>query len=120
MEVIDITLYNAIVKVKDKKGTCVAGHEVGDIFEISGKLGVEDVYRIVNGKAKRGRICGLAFVSLYPQLLALRLGAEIHWAQEGKILVSCPDAINLVIFEMEKGKQIERGKESPSYPMNEE
>jgi len=114
-----MALYNVIVRVLDKEGTCVAGHEIGDTFEISGKVGVDDVYRIVSGKAKRGRICGLAFVSLYPQLLSLRLGAEIHWAKDGKISVSCPDAINLVIFEMERGKQIERGKESPSYPIEE-
>lgn len=87
--------YKVYITVISQRGRCAAGHKVGDVIEVTGPL------------ITKGSICNSALVAIFPEILALRLGAEIPWAKEGKVKVACPDAENPVIFEIYRGERID-------------
>ncbi|MDD5126833.1 MAG: TIGR04076 family protein [Dehalococcoidales bacterium] len=80
------------VKVVSQKGTCAAGHKVGDKFTMGGE------------KTPAG-VCPWAFYTLFPFATVLEFGGSFPWEKEpGKTTVACPDSGNPVVFELSRKK----------------
>jgi len=78
--------YDVSVKVISQKGTCDAGHKVGDEW-------------IISHKTPEG-ICPVAYNALYPFACALAFGGAFPWETDPDMTtVACPDAQNPVVFE---------------------
>ena len=81
-----------IAKVISQKGTCSAGHKVGDKFSI--------------GELTPNGMCAWAYHSLYPFSTVLRFGGSFPWEPDSdKSVVACPDPDNPVLFELKRGKK---------------
>ena len=77
-------------KVISVKGTCGAGHKVGDIITFTEK-GVE------------GKICIHALYSMLPAVFAMMFEARFPWLENPeKKTHPCTDAANPVVFEIER------------------
>ncbi len=84
-------MFSVKIKVISQKGTCGAGHKVGDEFDCSGNT--------------PGGICIFAFNALMPFLLPLMFGGIFPWSgNPDKIEAVCPDALNPVVFELQRIK----------------
>ena len=78
-----------IAKVISQKGTCEAGHKVGDKFVI--------------GQTTPMGMCSWAFYTLFPFAETLEFGGKFPWEKDPKkAKVACPDADNPVVFELKK------------------
>ena len=76
-----------IARVISQKGTCEAGHRVGDEFVI--------------GQETPNGMCSWAFYALFPFAEVLRFGGAFPWeADKSKATVACPDPDNPVVFEL--------------------
>ena len=76
-----------IAEVISQKGTCAAGHKVGDKFTI--------------GQQTVPNLCSWAFYSLFPFAEVLQFGGSFPWENErSKATVACPDPENPVVFEL--------------------
>ncbi len=81
---------NVMAKVISQKGTCEAGHTVGDEF-------------IIGQKTPPG-ICSWAFYALFPFAEILQFGGSFHWEKDpNKAIIACPDPANPVVFELRRG-----------------
>jgi uncharacterized repeat protein (TIGR04076 family) len=81
---------DVIAKVISQKGTCEAGHRVGDEF-------------VIGEKTPPG-LCSWAFHTLFPFAEVLRFGGSFPWEEDpNKATVACPDPANPVIFELRRG-----------------
>ena len=81
--------YKVSVKVISQKGTCEAGHKVGDRW-------------IIGEKTPEG-LCIFAFGSLLPFIMPLMFGASFPWEKDPDMTtVACPDADNPVVFELRR------------------
>lgn len=90
--------YQVIVTVRAVHGHCKFGHQVGDQV-------------IFDGETVDGRICISALYSFLPKVFAMRYGADFPWLDaEHKDVAThaCPDAHNLVVFEIRRLKASER------------
>ena len=82
-------MYPVKIKVISQKGTCEAGHKVGDEFECIGLL--------------PGGVCLFAFNSIMPFMMPLMFGGAFPWSQDSdKVDAACPDAENPVVFELRR------------------
>ncbi len=80
-----------IAKVVSQKGSCSAGHKVGDEFEI--------------GHVTPTGICTFALQALYPFATVLEYGGAFPWENDpDKTRVACPDPGNPVVFELRRLK----------------
>jgi len=78
-----------IAKVISQKGTCEAGHVVGDEF--------------VMGQETPPGICSWAFCTLFPFAEVLQFGGSFPWENDPyKATIACPDPENQVIFELRR------------------
>ena len=76
-------------RVISQKGTCVAGHKVGDEFDI--------------GELTPAGICPWAFHAFFPFAEVLQYGGSFPWESDpDKATVACPDADNPVVFELSR------------------
>jgi uncharacterized repeat protein (TIGR04076 family) len=81
---------DVIAKVISQRGTCEAGHRVGDEF-------------IIGQKTPPG-FCSWAFYTLFPFAEVLQFGGSFPWEENpNRATVACPDAANPVIFELRRG-----------------
>jgi uncharacterized repeat protein (TIGR04076 family) len=81
---------DVIAKVISQRGTCEAGHRVGDEF-------------IIGQKTPPG-LCSWAFYTLFPFAEVLQFGGSFPWEEDpNKATVACPDPTNPVIFELRRG-----------------
>ena len=79
-----------IAEVISQKGTCAAGHRVGDKF-------------IIGQKTPAG-LCSWALSSLFPFAEVLQFGGSFPWEKDpNKATVACPDPENPVVFELRRG-----------------
>jgi uncharacterized repeat protein (TIGR04076 family) len=89
-------LPRVVLKIVSVKGTCNAGHKVGQEFDLSKEftLGYRE-----DGKA----LCPSAFHAVFPAWRVLRFGGEMPW-EENKDLahVACPDPVNPVVMELKR------------------
>ena len=80
---------DVIAEVISQKGTCVAGHKVGDKFII--------------GQRTPSDLCSWAFYSLFPFAEVLQFGGSFPWENDrNKATVACPDPKNPVVFELRR------------------
>ena len=78
-----------IARVISQKGTCAAGHKVGDEFVIGEKTPPD--------------LCSWAFYSLFPFAIVLQFGGSFPWGEDpNKTTVTCPDPTNPVVFELRR------------------
>jgi uncharacterized repeat protein (TIGR04076 family) len=79
-----------IAVVVSQKGSCSAGHNVGDQFAI--------------GQTTPAGLCSWAFTSLFPFAEVLEFGGSFPWEKDpDKATVACPDRDNPVVFELRRG-----------------
>jgi uncharacterized repeat protein (TIGR04076 family) len=80
-----------IAKVISQKGTCAAGHKLGDEF-------------VIGEKTPPG-LCVWAFYSLFPFASALQFGGSFPWEDDpDRTTIACPDPTNPVVFELRRTK----------------
>lgn len=80
------------VKVISQKGTCDAGHKVGDTIHFA-------------EKNIDGQICIHALYAILPKIFAMMFDARFPWLENPDISTSaCPDAANPVVFEISRTK----------------
>ncbi len=80
-----------IARVISQKGTCQAGHKVGDEF----------VLRQITPPG----LCSWAFHALFPFAQVLEFGGSFPWEKDpDKAMVACPDPDNPVVFELRRVK----------------
>jgi uncharacterized repeat protein (TIGR04076 family) len=85
-----------VLKITSVKGTCAAGHKVGDEFDLSKDF---IVGYSGNGKA----LCPAALYAAYPNWRILRFGGELPWAEDKDMTqVACPDPLNPVVMELRR------------------
>ena len=76
-----------------KKGTCTAGHKIGDKFEKP-----ED----------RNKICSAAYHTMYPYIIGLQAGGSFPWEDDPDVVtLCCPDYKNPVVFKITRKKSSE-------------
>jgi len=77
-------------KVISQKGTCEAGHRMGDEYDITDKT--------------PPGMCSWAFYTLFPFAEVLQFGGSFPWEEDpDKTTVACPDPGNPVVFELRRG-----------------
>ena len=87
-----------ILKIISVKGTCAAGHFVGQEFDLS-----KDFLLGVSGDPRA--ICPSAFHAVFPSWRVLRHGGEFPWEEDReKTTIACPDPINPVVMELRRVK----------------
>jgi uncharacterized repeat protein (TIGR04076 family) len=64
------------------KGTCGAGHNVGDKFRIS--------------CWDTGGLCGFFYHDIFPNLNVMQFGGKYPWGSGDEMVLECPDRENLV------------------------
>lgn len=85
--------YVVTAEVKTIKGKCPY-YKVGDKVEFI-------------GNEVKGRICHSALHSIYPIAFGLEFGATYPWSKVSDTdLVACPDPLNLVVFEIKRGRKL--------------
>ena len=78
-----------IARVVSQKGSCEAGHRVGDEF-------------VIGQKTPPG-MCAWAFYTLFPFAEVLEFGGHFPWeADPAKTTVACPDPANPVVWELRR------------------
>ena len=78
-----------VAKVISQRGTCEAGHRVGDEF-------------VIGQKAPLG-ICSWAFYTLFPFAEVLQFGGSFPWEKDpNRATIACPDPENPVLFELRR------------------
>ena len=78
-----------IATVISQKGSCAAGHKVGDEF-------------IIGQKTPAG-LCSWAFSAIFPFAEVLEFGGSFPWEKDkDKAIVACPDPENPVVFEVRR------------------
>ena len=76
-------------KVVSQKGTCSAGHKVGDEFTI--------------GQKTPPGMCSWAFYTLFPFAEVMQFGGSFPWEKDpNKTTVACPDPENPVVFGLRR------------------
>jgi len=84
--------YQVKAKVISQKGTCSAGHKIGDEFII--------------GDTLPAGMCSWAFYAMFPFAAALQSGGTFPWEKDAdKTTVACPDAESPVVFELTRIKK---------------
>lgn len=83
--------YKISATVMESKGTCSAGHQVGDTFSIC----CHDP----------GGLCGFFFHAIFPDLMTFQFGGNLPWWEGDTIQVQCPDLHNLVTLKLERSKR---------------
>ena len=85
-------VYDVAIRVISQKGTCDAGHKVGDEWLIKGK----------ECKAPPG-LCLFALSSLSPLVKVLMYGGVFPWDSDPDVTTcACLDADNPVVFELRR------------------
>jgi uncharacterized repeat protein (TIGR04076 family) len=73
------------------KGTCSAGHQVGDTLALS----CHD----------SGGLCGFFYHHIFPDLQTFQFGGSLPWWKGDTIELQCPDSNNPVILRLERSKR---------------
>lgn len=81
--------YDVEVKVISQKGSCGAGHKVGDKW-------------IVSGSTPAG-ICNAAYHDMYPGIRTYQYGGILPWTKDPDVTqLACSDNENPVVFELRR------------------
>jgi uncharacterized repeat protein (TIGR04076 family) len=74
--------------VKCIKGTCNAGHKVGDVMSVSAR--------------NTAGMCGYLYHATHPTILMLQFGGNVPWGPSDTVELHCPDPINLLTVELKR------------------
>jgi len=82
--------YRVVGTIKSVKGTCGAGHKVGDTFELSGH--------------SSAGLCGFFYHDLFPYIIMLQFGGGFppEWGNPDVVELDCMDKWNLVTIELRR------------------
>lgn len=84
-------MYDVVARVISQKGTCAAGHKVGDEFVI--------------GQKTPSDLCSWVFHTLFPFAQVLQFGGSLPWEDDpDRATVACPDPGNSVVFELRRSQ----------------
>ena len=84
--------YDVIARVISQKGTCAAGHKVGDEW-------------LIGSKTPEG-MCLSAFHTMFHYARVLMFGGAFPWSNDpDATTAACPDAANPVVFEIRRVKK---------------
>lgn len=79
------------VKVVSQKGTCGAGHKVGDTWTC--------------GVYTPSGMCAAAYNTVFNYIRVLRMGGSFDWTEDPHAIeVACPDAANPAVFQVKLKK----------------
>jgi uncharacterized repeat protein (TIGR04076 family) len=82
-------VHQIIARVISQKGTCEAGHKVGDEFVI--------------GQSTPPGMCSWAFQTIFPFAQVLQFDGSFPWEKDAnKATIACPDPDNPVVFELRR------------------
>ena len=84
--------YKLIGKIVKVEGKCVAGHHVGEEFDLT----------LYSEKAEKfprtPNVCGFLYNAIFPYLVALQFGGVFSWEKDkDKFLAGCPDNYKVVV-----------------------
>jgi len=98
----DCKLIGKIVKVE---GECVAGHYVGEEFDLTLYSEKADKFH------RTPSVCGFLYDAIFPYLAALQFGGVFPWEKDkDKFLGGCPDNYKVVV----EIRRIMQGRRDPS------
>ncbi|MGB2800498.1 MAG: TIGR04076 family protein [Dehalococcoidia bacterium] len=82
--------YRVVGTIKAVKGTCSAGHKVGDKLELSGH--------------NTAGLCGFFYHDIYPYLIMLQFGGSFpaEWGDPDVVQLECMDRANAVTIELRR------------------
>lgn len=82
--------YRVIGTIKGAKGTCTAGHKMGDLIEVSSH--------------NSGGLCGFLYHHAFPYILMLEFGGGFpaEWGDPDVIELDCIDRGNTVTIELKR------------------
>jgi len=82
--------YRVVGTIKSIKGTCNAGHNVGDTLELSGH--------------SNAGLCGFFYHGLFPYIIMLQFGGGFppEWGDPDVLELDCMDKWNLVTIELRR------------------
>jgi uncharacterized repeat protein (TIGR04076 family) len=75
-------------EVVDVKGSCSAGHRVGDTFS--------------TGCYDSGGLCGFFYHDIFPSLSVMQFGGKYPWSSADEVILECPDRHNAVTLKITK------------------
>jgi uncharacterized repeat protein (TIGR04076 family) len=85
-----------ILKIVSVRGTCIAGHEVGQEFDLGDGL-------ILGYSGGAKTLCPSVYHAIFPGYRVLRHGGIHPWEKDEDILtIPCPDPFNPVIMELRR------------------
>lgn len=70
------------------KGTCNAGHKVGDVLAVSAR--------------NTAGMCGYLYHAAHPAILMLQFGGSVPWGAADVVELQCPDTLNLLTVELRR------------------
>jgi uncharacterized repeat protein (TIGR04076 family) len=76
-------------EVMGLKGTCNAGHKVGDTFDVS--------------THNTAGMCGWLFHAIFPMLNVMQFDGTYPWGTD-EAIVNCPDADNVLTIKLTRAK----------------
>jgi len=82
--------YRVVGTIKEVKGSCSAGHRVGDRIELSGH--------------SSGGLCGFFYHDIFPYLNTMQFGGKYPWWDQDVLELECPDRYNTVSIRLERKK----------------
>jgi uncharacterized repeat protein (TIGR04076 family) len=74
--------------VKCIKGTCNAGHKVGDVMDVSAR--------------NTAGMCGYLYHASHPAILMLQFGGSLPWGDADTVELQCPDPENVLTLELKR------------------
>ncbi len=82
--------YRVTGTIKAVKGTCSAGHKVGDVMELSGH--------------NTGGMCGFFYHDIFPYVVMLQFGGgfPVEWGNPDVVELDCMDKMNAVTIELRR------------------
>ena len=82
--------YRVVGTIKAVKGTCSAGHKMGDKLELSGH--------------NTAGLCGFFYHDIYPYIIMLQFGGSFpaEWGDQDVVELDCMDKWNLVTLELRR------------------
>jgi len=84
--------YKLIGKIVKVEGRCVAGHHVGEEFDLTLYSEKEDNF------PRTPNVCGFLYNAIFPYLVALQFGGIFPWERDkDKFLAGCPDNYKVVV-----------------------
>ncbi|ACA14681.1 hypothetical protein M446_0096 [Methylobacterium sp. 4-46] len=70
------------------RGTCNAGHRVGDVLPVSAR--------------NTAGMCGYLYHAAHPAILMLQFGGAVPWGPADRVVLNCPDPVNLLTVELRR------------------